>query len=169
MSKNYRVLLTDDDQGIHDVLRMAFQDIFDTSDSVKSTKENLLSQLLGAQKTDKLNIELIHTYQGDEALSRLKEQDDPVDLIVLDMLMPPGVNGVEVLKQLVDISKNFKIVISTAYFHDLEADIRELSQNFEEVYLLHKPYDLDTFSKLVKNIFFDKHYELSQDDIIKLK
>jgi len=60
---------------------------------------------------------------GEEAISYLKENQ--VDIIVLDMLMDPGINGLETYKQILQISPNQKAVISSGFSEndDVESTI----------------------------------------------
>jgi len=170
MNKNYRVLITDDDKDIHDVLNMAFHTIDSNSSEKKTLKRSLLEQLTPRLEKENFEIEVFHAFQGQEAISILKNETQPkMDLLVLDMLMPPGINGAQVLKELGENSKDLKIIISTAYFHDLENDIREISKSFESVHLLLKPYNISTFSDLVKKLLYEDESFLPNENILKLK
>lgn len=170
MNRNYRVLITDDDKDIHDVLNTAFQSLDKKSKNSNSLKNNLLDQLSATKNEKSSNIDIDHAYQGQEAISILQDDSQPkVDLLILDMLMPPGINGAQVMKELGEHSKDLKIIISTAYFHDLEDEIRKMSESFESVHLLLKPYNLNTFSELVNNVLFEKGSYLENENILKLK
>ncbi len=52
---------------------------------------------------------------GEEALQKLDE-GEPFDLIILDIKMP-GIDGVEVLREIKEKSENLPVILSTAYPH----------------------------------------------------
>jgi len=57
---------------------------------------------------------------GEEAIEYLKEH--PVDLIVLDMVMPKGINGRETYEQIIKIRPGQKAVIASGYAKTKEVD-----------------------------------------------
>ncbi|GEM_PF-6859226 len=168
MDNKSRVLIIDDDKDIHDILNMALDSI--NRDEKKSLRKSLLEELSVNSSSKSPLIDIFHAYQGEEAISLLRDDSQPaMDLLVLDMLMPPGINGAEVMKELSKTSKDLKIIISTAYFHDLEDQIREMAQHFNSVYLLMKPFNLNIFVDLVTGVLSEKESDLNSKDILKLK
>lgn len=168
MNRNFRVLIVDDDKDIHDVLSMTL----DTKDSKKkkSLSNDLLEQLAIDTSQNMSNIDIFHAYQGDEALSILQNNtQETIDLLILDMLMPPGINGTQVMEKLSNTSQDLKIIISTAYFHDLEEQIREMAQSFKSVHLILKPFNLNLFSDLVTFILSEEENTFSNKDVLNLK
>lgn len=137
MTDTFNILLVDDDKDIHDVIQEALS-------------------LLAIKSAKPLHLSLDHAYQGQEALEKIKlsqESGKKIDLVILDMLMPPGINGAEVMKN-IDKAEDINVLISTAYFHDLEGEVRKNANSFENVFLLQKPYSLFDFAESVKNILF---------------
>ncbi len=57
--------------------------------------------------------EVISALEGQTALRLF--QEDPPDLVVLDIQMP-GLNGIEVLRQMKMLNASIPVVISSAYF-----------------------------------------------------
>lgn len=152
MTDTFNILLVDDDKDIHDVIQEAL---------------NLLS--IKSDKT--LHLSLEHAYQGEEALDKIKfyqETGRKIDLVILDMLMPPGINGAEVMKN-IDKGEDINLLISTAYFHDLEGEIRKSANSFENVFLLQKPYSLFDFGESVKNILFKIDPLLIPSSLVHIK
>ena len=50
---------------------------------------------------------------GEKAVEYLKER--PVDLLILDMIMEPGIDGLETYKQIVKIHPHQKVIIASGY------------------------------------------------------
>ena len=80
-----RILLVDDEEGIQLLYREEFEDE---------------------------GFEVISAYNGDEAMTIFREQS--FDLIILDINMP-GMNGIEVLRQMKEINPNLPVILSSAY------------------------------------------------------
>ncbi len=80
-----RILLVDDEDGIQLLYREEFEDEGYTVDSA---------------------------YNGVDALVKFRE--NPPDLVVLDINMP-GMNGIEVLRQMKELRANLPIILSSAY------------------------------------------------------
>ena len=80
-----RILLVDDEDGIQLLYREEFEDEGYTVDSA---------------------------YNGVEALVKFRE--NPPDLVILDINMP-GMNGIEVLRQMKELRANLPIILSSAY------------------------------------------------------
>jgi DNA-binding response OmpR family regulator len=72
-----------------------------------------------------LGYDVITAANGQGALEKLKQE--PVDLIVLDLVLPDGI-GFDYLEKFITIKRNVKLVIHTAYpsykgdFHSWVAD-----------------------------------------------
>ena len=82
---------------------------------------------------------------GEEAIEYVKE--NPVDLIVLDMVMPKGINGRETYKEIIKIRPGQKAIIASGYAKTKEADI---AQELGAGKYVKKPYTLEKIRIAVK-------------------
>jgi len=82
-------------------------------------------------------------YDGESALNLVAE--DAPDVMILDLKMP-GIDGIEVLKQVKTTSPDVEVIILTG--HGSEAD-REICMNLGAFAYLHKPVDIDELSRLL--------------------
>jgi len=82
---------------------------------------------------------------GEEAIEYVKEH--PVDLIVLDMVMPKGINGRETYEQIIKIRPGQKAVIASGYAKTKEVDI---AQRLGAGKYIKKPYILKKIGLAVK-------------------
>ena len=79
--------------------------------------------------------ELTHASSGDEAYQIVKtatEANEPFAVAYVDIRMPPGMDGIETIRQIREFEKNLEIVIMTAYS---DKPLHEIVTNME---LLHK-------------------------------
>ena len=82
---------------------------------------------------------------GEEAIEYVKEH--AVDLIVLDMVMPKGINGRETYQQMIKIRPGQKAVIASGYAKTEEAD---MTQELGAGKYIKKPYTLEKIGVAVK-------------------
>jgi len=69
-------------------------------------------QLLYRGEFEDEGFEIDSAYNGDEAL--VKFQENPPDLVILDINMP-GMNGIEVLRQMKELRAELPVILSSAY------------------------------------------------------
>ena len=115
--KNKSILIVDDDTGITETL----EDILKT-----------------------FNIHTLTANSGSQAIELFKEHN--IDLILMDIKMP-GMNGVEVLKQIKAIRPEIPVIMMTAYtMHDLVAEsLREGA-----FLVLNKPFKIKYLLKIIE-------------------
>ena len=82
---------------------------------------------------------------GEEAIEYVKE--NAVDLIVLDMVMPKGINGRETYQQIIKIRPGQKAVIASGYAKTKEVDMAQESGAGKYI---KKPYTLEKIGVAVK-------------------
>ncbi|MCJ7683301.1 MAG: DUF3365 domain-containing protein, partial [Desulfobacteraceae bacterium] len=82
---------------------------------------------------------------GEEAIKYVKEH--PVDLIVLDMVMPKGINGRETYEEIIKIRPGQKAIIASGYVKTKEVDI---AQELGAGKYIKKPYTLSKVGIAVK-------------------
>jgi two-component system, cell cycle sensor histidine kinase and response regulator CckA len=82
---------------------------------------------------------------GEEAIEYLKEK--PVDLIVLDMVMPKGINGRKTYEEIIKIRPGQKAIIASGYAKTKEVD---LAQELGAGKYIKKPYTLPKVGIAVK-------------------
>ena len=85
---------------------------------------------------------------GEEAIEYIKKH--PVDLIVLDMVMPKGINGRKTYEEIIKIRPGQKAVIASGYAKTKEVD---LAQDLGAGRYIKKPYILEKIGLSVKEEF----------------
>jgi two-component system cell cycle sensor histidine kinase/response regulator CckA len=83
---------------------------------------------------------------GEEAVAYVKQH--PVDLVVLDMVMPRGMGGRETYEEIIKIRPGQKAIIASGYAKTEEV---EAAQKLGAGRYIKKPYTLEKFGITVKN------------------
>ncbi len=94
-----------------------------------------------------LGYEPIGLASGEEAVSYLKEKD--VALVVLDMIMPPGMDGIETYKQIVSFKPEQKAIIASGFSHE---DSVEEAKNLQIADFILKPYSVEKLGATIKKV-----------------
>jgi len=82
---------------------------------------------------------------GEKAIEFVKEH--PVDLMILDMIMEPGINGRETYERILKFKPHQKAIISSGY--SKSEDVKKTMAMGAGRYL-RKPYAIETFAQAVK-------------------
>jgi PAS domain S-box-containing protein len=91
----------------------------------------------------RLGYTVLKANSGQEAIALYREKQDQVDLVVLDMIMP-GMGGAEALKALKEIRPEVKVILSSGYSLQGEAQrVMEMGC----LGFIQKPYNFAEFSK----------------------
>jgi signal transduction histidine kinase len=115
---NKHILVVDDEPQLRDIASQILQSLGYTVDSVCSGK---------------LAIEFV--------------KDDPVDLIVLDMLMEPGMNGRQTYEEISKLYPDQKAIIASGYSEN--ADVKAVLQ-LGACAFIKKPYSIKQLGRVVK-------------------
>jgi DNA-binding NtrC family response regulator len=83
-------------------------------------------------------------YDGESALSIIKEEEP--DVMILDLKMP-GIDGIEVLKRVKETNPAIEVIILTG--HGSDAD-REMCMKLGAFAYLEKPVDVNALSETIK-------------------
>lgn len=108
-------------------------------DDVKSQRDIALNML------KKLNYTVATIASGEEAVEYLK--NNSADLLVLDMIMNPGMNGLETYKQILEIDPKQKAIIASGFS---ETDHVKEAQRLGAGAYIKKPYTLEKIGLAVK-------------------
>jgi len=113
-----RVLIADDDEHILECYREAFEEtaLTDHVQTVGALAAELFDP--NADDEDEPKFEVVACNQGDDAISLATEAADeghPFDVIILDVRMPPGIDGVEAGSQIRKLDSEVQIIFVTGY------------------------------------------------------
>jgi len=115
---NIHILIADDDENILECYREAFGEA-DVADHMKAL-DALDAELFDpdTEIVDVPKFDIVACSQGDDAISLAKEAANdghPFDVVILDVRMPPGIDGVEAGSQIRALDPDVEIVFVTGY------------------------------------------------------
>ena len=129
---NRRVLIVDDEQGIHDdfaeMLRPRAPAASDAIAAAFVRHEERRDDFLP-------DFELLHAHSGEQGFELVRqgrESGRPVAVAYVDIRMPPGMDGVGTIRRIREIDAEIELVIMTAY------STKPLSEIVSDMELLHK-------------------------------
>ena len=138
---DFRILIIDDNLSIHSDFRKVLI-------NPKHQELNQLSQAMfeGLVAEDMLpNFEIDSAFNGLEGLQKIAQAsaaNKPYALAFVDVLMPPGMDGVEAIRQIFALDHDMQVVICTAYTDYSWEDTVNYLGNTDNLLLLKKPFDL---------------------------
>lgn len=90
---------------------------------------------------------------GEEAIEFIKKT--PVDLVILDMLMDPGINGCETYQQIIKHAPGQKAIITTGY-SDTEDIAKAMDLGISQ--FIKKPYSIHEIAQALKLEISSEHF-----------
>jgi CheY-like chemotaxis protein len=136
---NRRVLIVDDNRAIHDDFRKILQ--------ARPSSEvlDLEAELFGTQAPPAVAFELSSAYQGADGVEMVRTAraaGEPYALALVDMRMPPGIDGLHTVASMWDIDPELQVVICTAYSDTSWQKIVDRFGTTDRLMILKKPFDL---------------------------
>lgn len=86
-----------------------------------------------------------------EGLDTFKSHPE-IGLVFTDVIMPGGVTGVEMTKQILEIRPSALILLASGY-QEKGAALIDSTYNMENIAYVDKPYDIDEVPQIVANLF----------------
>jgi CheY-like chemotaxis protein len=160
---SYRVLIVDDNEGIHHDFRTLLQPRRGPDEL-----DELAAELFGDQAAADEPIAELPSYrcdavfQGDRALENVKDavaNGESYALAFIDIRMPPGWDGVETILHLWEIDPNIQMVLCSAYSdYSWEEIVQKLGVS-DKLLLLRKPFDPNSVKQLTLATTSRWHHE----------
>ncbi len=94
-----------------------------------------------------LGYRLLQAQSGPHAIEVWKEHGDEVDLLITDIVMPDGMNGVQLAERLRRERPSLKVIFTSGYLADLSHE--DVSRHHSDAYIA-KPFSLADLARLVR-------------------
>ena len=148
---NRRVLIVDDQKEIHD----DFAEML-TPRLVETTTDELAAAF--TPREDKVflpEFELLHATSGEEAYAVIqsgKESNRPIAVAFVDIRMPPGIDGIETIRQVRKIDRDIEIIIMTAYTDKSLPEIIHDMELLHKVLYIRKPFAREEIQQITLSL-----------------
>jgi CheY-like chemotaxis protein len=149
---NIRILIADDDEHVLEAYREAFSE-------PESTQQMRALDALAAElfepetdTQDDTHFDVVACSQGDDAISiarRAARDGRPFDVVILDVRMPPGIDGVEAGSQIRKLDPDVEIVFVTGYS---DVPLAELQRRVPPPIKLHYFSKPLSFTRLAQDV-----------------
>jgi DNA-binding NtrC family response regulator len=103
-----------------------------------------------AQRLKMRDLKVGTAYDGEQALSKLKEEEP--DVIVLDLKMP-GMHGMDVLQEIKKVYPDIQVIVLTGHGTDKDEEDAKRLGGFD---FLKKPADIDHLEHKIRKAFQEK-------------
>jgi diguanylate cyclase (GGDEF)-like protein len=158
-----RILIVDDEQGMHDSYRRSFA-------SSRSQEGDALEAMAAdlwddspAETPDEPCHELTHATQGLEAVALVEAalaSGQAFAVAYIDIRMPPGIDGRETAKRIRALDPHINIVIVTGYSDFSPLEISKVAGPADKIFYIAKPFEVaevrQTAAALVARWFNDR-------------
>lgn len=165
---NYRVLIVDDETGIHS----DFKDMLNPNRRERLTAkftETLLDKGPDNKASFLPNFELLHATSGEEAceiICAAKASNRPIAVAYIDVRMPPGIDGVEAIRRIRQNEKDIELVIMTAYTDKPLPEIVRDMELLNKLLYIRKPFAPEEVQQITLSLVEQWNLEQEQQQII---
>ena len=130
---------------IKEVDLVSLEEIKGQGESILVVDDVKEQRLIASEMLERLGYAVTTVASGEEAVSHVNHY--PVDLIVLDMIMDPGIDGLQTFKQISAIHPGQKTIIASGYS---ESERVKKAQKMGAGPYIKKPYLLEKLGRAVK-------------------
>jgi CheY-like chemotaxis protein len=95
-----------------------------------------------------LGYRVLEAVNGVEALDVWNAHHDEIHLMLTDLVMPGGINGMEMAGQLLELEPNLKVIFCSGYSAEIAGKDFQLK---EGVNFLNKPFEAHKLAETIRN------------------
>jgi PAS domain S-box-containing protein len=121
------------------------EDLKGSGQKILIVDDEAIQRDLAGQILKMLNYKSVSVCSGEDAIEVLKKEN--FDLVILDMIMDPGINGCQTYEELLKINPEQKAIIASGYSSSRHI---EKVQSLGSGPLVKKPYTIETIAKVIK-------------------
>lgn len=149
-----------EEQGI----KRSLESIMGNGESILIVDDMENQRKIGSKMLQKLGYNTLTATSGEEAIKLLAKH--PVDILLLDMLMPPGMDGLETYKQALTFYPDQKAIIASGYS---ETDRVIETQRLGPAIYIKKPYTLETLGVAINQQLHRKNCPSQSSPLVEKK
>lgn len=140
--KNYRILVIDDCESIHQDFRKILMQEEESLQVVDEVNKRLLGKTQTKKKLPPFQID--SALQGEDGVKKVQQallNNKPYAVAFVDIIMPPGEDGIQTIVKIWEKDPDIQTVICTAYSTYSWDDIMERFGDTDRLFVLKKPFD----------------------------
>jgi signal transduction histidine kinase len=163
------ILLVDDNESIHEDIESILSPSFcNDGEELKDIEDELFggSPNDQAEAVEQTKYDIDHAYQGEEAVemvAKAAESGIPYALVFMDVRMPPGMDGIQTIKEIWKKYPYTEIVICTAYSDYSWNEIIQNLGNTDKLLFIKKPFDATALKQMAQTL--TTKWQLQQEAI----
>jgi len=135
---------------VKDESRFSIEDYMGNGESVLVVDDVEEQRLIASELLRELNYSVTAVSSGEQAVEYMK--DHSVDILVLDMIMDPGIDGLETYKRIVELHPQQNAIIASGYTQT--AHVKE-AQKLGAGKYVKKPYSIENIGMAIKAALTD--------------
>ena len=156
-----KILIVDDDHDIHPLIVKIIEKVNKQGGNKFGEIDNLLADLKGQESkdsnaSDDSNVEFTfdHAFQGEEALKFIEQANsNPYDVVFMDVRMPPGIDGIQTIKEVRKQKPEYPFIICTAYMDYTWEEVVKILGSESNIALMKKPFTKQKILENLKTLF----------------
>lgn len=141
---NYRILVIDDMESIHEDFKKILTPSVNASNQALNEMNNKLFDHPTMSELSLPPFIIDSAFQGQEGVRLVKEalnNNLPYAIAFVDVIMPPGEDGIETIHRIWEIDEDIQTVICTAYTKYTWEDIQRQFGSSDRLFIIKKPFD----------------------------
>ncbi len=150
-----RILIVDDNRAIHEdfkrILRTRSEKSYEKLDELaKEVFQNIPKYQQGTE------YKLLSAYSAEDSIEVVRshyENGGQIDAVIMDVRMPPGMDGIKATKKIREINPDQELIICSAYSDYTEEMIRAEIEG-KPLHFLKKPFISENAMDLIRSIFY---------------
>ncbi len=142
-----RILIIDDEPGMHDSYRHCFAPRPANQDALSAMAAELFGDEDGAEPAAEAAPEFrrTHVMQGVDGVSEIRKalaEGDPFSVAFIDIRMPPGIDGKETAKRIRALDPAINLVIVTGFSDFSPLEISRAAGPADKIFYIAKPFEV---------------------------
>ena len=156
-----KILIVDDDHDIHPLIVKIIEKVNKQDGNKFGEIDNMLADLKGQENKDTssgdtsgVEFSFDHAFQGEEALKFIEQaKGTPYDVVFMDVRMPPGIDGIQTIKEVRKQKPEYPFIICTAYMDYTWEEVVKILGSESNIALMKKPFTKQKILENLKTLF----------------
>ncbi|MCP4753076.1 MAG: PAS domain S-box protein [Proteobacteria bacterium] len=170
---NNRILIIDDEKVVHDNIKLVLCENGNNKQKTNELKRKLFgdrTETANENDTAGMRFEIDSAFQGTDGIEKVEraiEKRSPYALALIDIRIPPGIDGVQTAKEIMKIDPDIQIALITAYSDYSWEDVVNQLGLSSRLFILKKPFEIIEVQQMA--FVLTEKWNLSLQNQLKLQ